>query len=138
MRQDLMNNRRTHDRSQVPIIFLGYHFGGSLVKELFVSTSPQRNQRAEVREFHACIRGFAFFSTPHGSQVLSDNTKLLPFIAKVYTLGLSSQVSEFEKITKQIPSINRDFRTLWGERIQSICFYETEHVSLIHTCMPAL
>lgn len=144
MRQDLMNNRRTHERSQVPVIFLGAQLGGCFIKELFVSTSRQRNQRAEVHEFHACIRGFAFFSTPQGAQVLPDSAKRLPLIVKIYTLGLSSRVKVLERILKQIPSINHDFRNCRGERIQSICFYDTASVkpygvvSFIPTWMPSI
>jgi hypothetical protein len=100
MRQDLMNNRRTHGRSQEPIIFLGAHFGGSMIKELFVSSSPQRNHRTEVREFHASIRGFAFFSTAQGAKVLPGSLQSLPFIAKISTLGLSPRVKEGERILK--------------------------------------
>jgi len=92
MRQDLMNNRRTHERSQVSVIFLGAQLGGRFIKELFVSSSRQRSQRAEVHGFHACIRGFAFFSTPRGAQVLPDSAKRLLLIVKIYTLGLSSRV----------------------------------------------
>lgn len=137
-----MNNRRNHDRSQVPIIFLGLQLGGSFIKELFASSSPQRSQRAEVREFQACIRGFAFFSTPQGAQVLPDSLKSIPRSAKIYTLGLSSRVKEWEKMLKQVPSINHDFKNLWGERVQSICFYDTANiagyssVSLHPTCIP--
>ncbi|KAF4612830.1 hypothetical protein G7Y89_g15543 [Cudoniella acicularis] len=123
--QDLMNNRRNNDRSHIPIIFLCAQFGGSAIKELFVSTSPQRTQRAEVREFHSCIRGLALFSTAQGDQVIPDSIKSLPFILKVYTLGLSSRVKSLEKILKQVLSINYDFRSLWGEQVQSVYFHDT-------------
>jgi len=42
IQQDLMNNQHNNNRSQIPIIFLCAQFGGSTIKELFVSTSPQR------------------------------------------------------------------------------------------------
>jgi hypothetical protein len=121
IRLDLMNNRRNCNRSQVPIIFLGAGFGGTFIKQLFVSSSPQRNQRAEVRQFHASIRGFAFFSTPQGAQALPDKLKMLHF---AIAMGILPRAKELNAIIQRTPSINYDFRSLWGERIPSVCFYD--------------
>lgn len=131
-----MNNRRAHNRSQAPIIFICSQFGGSLVKELFYSSSPQRTKRAEIREFHSYIRGFAFFSTPHSQRHIDEvSPNQLQAMTEISTVDMDMffQDKYLQKLHLKILLINDDFRDSEGEQIQSICFYNAGNADLFGT-----
>ena len=122
---DLIHERSLYERSDHPIIFVGHSFGGSFLKKIYISTHPLWTQETEHHRLHRSVRAFVYFGTPHGHlsfpnisalwrTFLSDNDSMLPG----NSLDLSYAMTNISRI-------NDDFRDFNGEKLSSLCFYET-------------
>jgi predicted acylesterase/phospholipase RssA len=121
---DLIQERTASGRSDTPIIFIGHSFGGTLLKQIYVSTHPTNSFAKDYHMLHHLIRGYIYFGTPHKDLHVRDISKLWRAIA----LGgsVASQSSTLQQAISSASRINYDFRRLGGEDLPSTCFYETE------------
>jgi predicted acylesterase/phospholipase RssA/pimeloyl-ACP methyl ester carboxylesterase len=121
---DIINERVLSGRSNTPIIFIGHSFGGTLLKQIYVSTHPTRSPSEECHSLHHLIRGYIYFGTPHKDLHVQDASKLWRALA-ARSPGIS-RASTFEQALSSSSRINYDFRRLGGEDLPSACFYETQ------------
>jgi len=131
---DLLDERSIQGRSELPIVLLGLSLGGTLAKKLFVESSPSRNSRKEVKEFHSKIAGFVFMGTRQSGTFDNTYTKMLSTYQRVLRAAiplstLTTRVEEMRRVLDGVPGVNSDFKLLKGERLPLACFYETEPVS---------
>jgi len=132
---DLRDYRTSPNRLNVPIVFIAHSFGGTLVKQLYVATSSERNSQSRMAELHACIRGFAFFGTYHSGEVPERIKETLVSTRRIFFLvpGLSSytdQATTLIRLFDQLPLINEDFKAVGGDQVPTVCFYELKKTKI--------
>jgi hypothetical protein len=129
---DLIDDRKLNSRTEVPMIIIAHSLGGTLAKQLFVMSSPSRNVRPETHQIHHSIRGYMFFGTlQRGSfpKQIQDLGRIPSIIFNLHP-STAQSLQALQRLLQQAPVINDDFRTLGGEQIPTICFYETEPTSI--------
>jgi triacylglycerol esterase/lipase EstA (alpha/beta hydrolase family) len=77
----LIHERTVSGRSDTPIIFIGHSFGGTLLKQIFVSTHPTNSSQTDYHALHHLIRGYVYLGTPHKDLSVQDVSKLWRAIA---------------------------------------------------------
>jgi len=133
---DLRDYRTSPNRLNVPIVFIAHSFGGTLVKQLYVATSSERNSQSRMAELHACIRGFAFFGTYHGGGEVPERIKeMLVSTRRVVLLlpglsGYADQATTLIRLFDQLPLINEDFKAVGGDQVPTVCFYELKKTKM--------
>jgi predicted acylesterase/phospholipase RssA len=121
---DLIHERNVSERSDTPIIFIGHSFGGTLLKQIYVSTHPTNSSRTDYHTLHHLIRGYVYLGTPHKDLYVQDMSKLWRAIA--LNGAAASRASTLQQALSSMSRINYDFRRLGGEDLPSACFYETK------------
>lgn len=122
---DLIDDRKLQDRINVPLVIIGHSLGGSLAKQLFLTSSPSHNPRPEAREFHSNIKGYLLFGTFNVGRPSEDIWQLAQFGGVLPTHGVfNTNVVEKTTFLDQIALINDEFESLGGLQLPTVCFYE--------------
>lgn len=120
---DLIQERSSSGRSDIPIIFIGHSFGGTLLKQLYIATHPSNSTREEYHSLYHLIRGYVYLGTPHKDLYVDDVSKLWRAIAAKSQIASNSTM--LQQALSSSSRINHEFRRLGGEDVPSLCFYET-------------
>lgn len=120
---DLIEERASQERSNVPIVFIGHSFGGTLLKQIYIATHPTNSKIQAHHSLHHLIRGYVYIGTPHKDLYVPDVSRLWRAIAS--SGHISSRSSTLQKALASLSRINYEFCRLGGEETPSICFYET-------------
>jgi predicted acylesterase/phospholipase RssA len=124
---DLIKERASCGRSDIPLIFIGHSFGGTVLKQIYNSTHPNNSSSEEEHLLHHLIRGYVFLGTPHNNFHVSDFGDISKLWRAIASSGsVSSRSSTLERALHSVLKINFDFNTLEGKNVPSICFYETD------------
>ena len=132
---DLRDYRTSPNRLNVPIVFIAHSFGGTLVKQLYVAISSERNSQGRMAELHACIRGFAFFGTYHSGEVPERIKEMLVSTRRIIFLlpgasNYADRATTLIRLSNQLPLINEDFKAVGGDQVPTVCFYELKKTKI--------
>jgi hypothetical protein len=86
-----------------------------------------------MNQFHSKIKAFMFFATIHRHgpaeklpATLNTTLKMMSHLSPVLSTKPKSNLAAGGTIYDQLPLINQDFESFGGERIPTVCFYETQ------------
>lgn len=122
--EEIIEERERRERSNAPIVFIGHSFGGSLLKQVYITTHRERSTRPDLRALHDSIRAFVFFGTPHRSLNHADYGAVYRLLYRGSTSSVGGTASELEDAFANLTRLNTDFRQLNGEELPACCFHE--------------
>ena len=125
---DLIDDRAANGRTHVPMVIVAHSLGGTLAKQLFITSSASRNSSPEAHNFHSYIKGMMFFGTVQQGGATSEVQALVKLVNWIPLLRAQQQA--LSTFLANIPMVNDDFKLLGGEQIPTVCFYETRPVVL--------
>ena len=112
----------------LPMVIVAHSLGGTLAKQLFITSSASRNSSPEAHNFHSYIKGMMFFGTVQQGGATSEVQALVKLVNWIPLLRAQQQA--LSTFLANIPMVNDDFKLLGGEQIPTVCFYETRPVVL--------
>ncbi|KAF5573000.1 ankyrin repeat [Fusarium pseudocircinatum] len=128
---DLISCRKSHEEKIRPLIFICHSLGGIVFKQALV----RARERDEFTDLLKCIRGVAFFGTPHSGSSSANFGKVLASILKVSTMGVNTNtavVNDLRQNSRALYEITQSFVDR-GKTLRILTFYETEKMGLSNT-----
>ncbi|KAL6716623.1 hypothetical protein ACLMJK_006191 [Lecanora helva] len=123
---DLMVERRESERTENPIVCIGHSFGGTILKQIYVTTHPSNSSNPDFHQLNRLLRGYVYLGTPHKDVFTPDFSKLWRALGAEAATSMGGKSADLEKALTATSRINRIFETLGGEDLPTMCFYETE------------
>ncbi|KAL0932822.1 ankyrin repeat protein [Colletotrichum truncatum] len=126
--QDLLTSievmRQNDEERTRPIMFIGYSFGGLIIKQAMIMASSNDVNKSRRRLSSDLVKGFIFLGTPH-------NGSSLTFLAKAMSLlsfwqGANTTLLEvLDQDSRENELLHRDFMKYCGKK-DMVNFYEVQ------------
>lgn len=123
---DLIRERRSSGRLARQILLVGHSFGGTFLKQMFITAHPSNSSNPDLHLFHRSIRGFVFLGTPHHDLNPPDVSKMWRTLAAEAVKPLDGRSLDLQEALSTTFGINRKFQRLGGNDTPTLCFYENE------------
>jgi pimeloyl-ACP methyl ester carboxylesterase len=121
---ELIYKRKSAGRAHTPIIFIGHSFGGTLLKQIYVATHPNRETRTDYLALNEAIRAYIYLGTPQQPTAFPEPAVLFRALERQCRKPLGSTIKGLGGAFDIVNRINDDFLQFGGEELPACCFYE--------------
>ena len=119
---EVLNSPEIERDGDTPIIFVGHSMGGLIIKKAYILANQDQGCKKLVERIH----GLVFLATPHRG---ADSATLLKNVLKAVAHGPKAFVSDLERHSEALQSINDGFRH-YANALELRSFYETVKTNL--------